>query len=43
MGLTGVVAILKGKFEEPCIMLRADVDALPLQENTGLEFFFFFF
>ena len=38
VGQTGVVAILKGKFPGPCIMLRADMDALPLEEKTGLEF-----
>ena len=43
MGKTGVVAILRGtnqKIEgkEKCILIRADMDALPLKEMTGEEF-----
>ena len=35
---TGVVAELPGQSEGPFIALRGDIDALPIQEETGLEF-----
>ncbi|MCI8637899.1 MAG: amidohydrolase [Coprococcus sp.] len=36
---TGVVGILKGKKEGGrCVMLRADIDALPIEEETDVEF-----
>lgn len=35
---TGVVGILKGAKPGPCIGLRADIDALPVVERTGLSF-----
>ena len=35
---TGVVADITGKVGVPCVVLRADTDALPIQEETGLEF-----
>ena len=38
VGKTGVVGLLEGRSLEPCIALRADMDALPVLENTGLEF-----
>lgn len=34
----GVVADLPGPAGVPCVVLRADTDALPIQEDTGLEF-----
>jgi len=35
---TGVLAEVKGAHPGPTIMLRADIDALPVQEETGLPF-----
>ncbi|SFJ76951.1 M20 peptidase aminoacylase family protein [Thermoflavimicrobium dichotomicum] len=35
---TGVIAEVKGKEEGPTIALRADIDALPIHEETGLAF-----
>jgi len=34
----GVVGLLKTGKPGPTLMIRADIDALPLQEETGLEF-----
>jgi amidohydrolase len=36
--LTSIVATLEGARPGPSILLRADMDALPVQEETGLEF-----
>ena len=35
---TSVVAVLEGARPGPTVLLRGDMDALPLQEDTGLEF-----
>jgi amidohydrolase len=34
----GVVADIPGPAGVPCVVLRADMDALPIQEETGLDF-----
>ena len=38
IGKTGVVGVLKGNKSGKTIGLRADMDALPIQENTNLKF-----
>ncbi len=37
VGVTGVVGVLRNG-EGPTAMLRADMDALPMAENTGLPY-----
>ncbi len=38
IGVSGVVAIIEGQGEGPTIGLRADMDALPMGEETGLDY-----
>ena len=38
IGVSGVVGIINGCGEGPTIGLRADMDALPMPEETGLEY-----
>lgn len=38
IGKTGVVALLEGVKPGPTILLRFDMDALPIQEETGAEY-----
>jgi amidohydrolase len=35
---TGVVALLEGKQDGPVVLLRFDMDALPIDEETGAEY-----
>lgn len=37
VGVTGVVCVLKNG-DGPTVMLRADMDGLPMAENTGLPY-----
>ena len=38
VGRTGVVVEIEGGAPGPCLILRADMDALPIQERTGLPY-----
>ena len=38
VGGTGVVGVLRSGTSDRCIALRADMDALPIQEQTGLAY-----
>jgi hippurate hydrolase len=34
----GIVAVLRGESDGPTVLLRGDMDGLPLREDTGLEY-----
>ncbi len=38
VGKTGVVGILEGAHEGPTVLVRADMDALPIQEENDVEY-----
>lgn len=38
VGKTGVVGILEGTHDGPTVLVRADMDALPILEETGAEY-----
>lgn len=35
---TGISAIIRGKYPGPTVCIRHDIDALPIQENTNLDY-----
>jgi amidohydrolase len=37
VGKTGVVGLLEGAKPDPILLLRFDMDALPIHEDTGTE------
>ena len=38
IGKTGVVGLLRGKADSPVLLLRFDMDALPILEDTGVDY-----
>ncbi len=38
VGRTGVVALLEGRSPGPCVLLRADMDALPIEEANDVPY-----
>jgi amidohydrolase len=38
VGKTGVIAVLEGAHDGPTVLMRADMDALPINEENGTEF-----
>lgn len=37
-GHTGLIGVIAGSFPGKTVLLRADIDALPIRENTGLPY-----
>ncbi len=37
VGVTGVIGLLRGAQPGPCVLVRADMDALPIEEDTQWE------
>ena len=37
VGVTGVIGVLRGARPGPCVLVRADMDALPIEEDTPWE------
>lgn len=35
---TGIIGVIKGRSDKPIIGIRSDIDALPVEEETNLEF-----
>ena len=35
---SGIIALIQGEKPGKCIAIRADMDALPIKEETGLEY-----
>ena len=38
VGVTGICAMIYGGQEGPCVVLRADMDALPLTETAEIDY-----
>ena len=37
VGITGVIGVMQGTNEGPCVLVRADMDALPIEEATSWD------
>lgn len=38
LGVTGVVGVIRGQSDGPVVMMRFDMDALPIQEENAIEY-----